>query len=86
RRQGLGLFAAVHRDADGAVQGVALYRFDGWEKEPATVSVEVFLAATDAAARQLWRYLTRLDLIERLRMTRCPDDGGLEQVLADRRR
>lgn len=84
--KGSGLFAAVHRDADGAVQGVALYRFDGWQKEPTTVSVEVFLAATDAAARQLWRYLTRLDLIERLRMTRCPDDGGLEQVLADRRR
>ncbi|SJN21076.1 GNAT family N-acetyltransferase [Micrococcus luteus] len=84
--KGSGLFAAVHRDADGAVQGVALYRFDGWEKEPTTVSVEAFLAATDAAARQLWRYLTRLDLIDRLHMTRCPDDGGLEQLLADRRR
>lgn len=84
--KGSGLFAAVHRDGDGAVQGVALYRFDGWEKEPTTVSVEAFLAATDAAARQLWRYLTRLDLIDRLRMTRCPDDGALEQVLADRRR
>lgn len=84
--KGSGLFAAVHRDGDGTVQGVALYRFDGWEKEPTTVSVEAFLAATDAAARQLWRFLAHLDLIDRLHLTRCPDDGRLEQLLADRRR
>ena len=84
--KGSGLFAAMHRDGDGTVQGVALYRFDGWEKEPTTVSVEAFLAATDAAARQLWRFLAHLDLIDRLHLTRCPDDGRLEQLLADRRR
>lgn len=84
--RGSGLFAAVHRDADGTVQGVALYRFAGWETTPPTVTVETFLAATADARRGLVRYLARLDLVERVVWERAPEAGWVEALFADERR
>ena len=84
--RGSGLYAAVHRDDDGRVQGVALYRFEGWEKEPPTITVTAFLAATADARRGLVHHLARLDLVERIEWGRAPETGWLEALFVDERR
>ena len=84
--RGSGLYAAVHRDDDGRVQGVALYRFEGWEKEPPTITVTAFLAATADARRGLVHHLARLDLVERIEWGRAPEPGWLEALFVDERR
>ena len=84
--KGTGLLAAVHRDERGQVRGAALYRFEGWQTEPTTITVEGLVAQTSDAWRGLVEYLMNLDLIERVQHQRHPDDGLLAATLADPRR
>lgn len=84
--KGSGLYAAVHRDAAGTAQGIALYRPQGWDVEPPTVTMELFLALTPDARHGLLTHLTSLDLIERIVWERAPEAGWPEALLEDERR
>ncbi len=83
--KGEGSFVGLYRDAEGRARGAVVYRFKGWEAEPATVRVQAFMAADPEAWRGLVRYLLDLDLIERVEFARLPDDGALEAVLENAR-
>lgn len=84
--KGTGLYAAVHRDEAGRAQGIALYRFKGWDVEPPTVTMELFIALTPEARRGLLAHLTSLDLVERVEWERAPEAGWVEALLEDERR
>lgn len=56
----------VHRDADGRPDGIVTYtvKEDFAGMRPAgVVSIDDLVAATPAAERELWRYLTEIDLV-----------------------
>ncbi|MDO5633836.1 MAG: GNAT family N-acetyltransferase [Micrococcus sp.] len=84
--KGEGWFAAVHTNAHGERDGVALYKMLGWETTPATVRVRSLFAQTREAERALWHFLAHLDLIEVIRDDDHPMDRRLESALVDRRR
>ncbi|MGW7524725.1 GNAT family N-acetyltransferase [Streptomyces sp. NPDC054783] len=71
-------FYAVHRAADGEVQGLVAYKSDEtWNgKQPdQTASVLRLTATTAAAERALWHYLCSIDWITRVKSGfRGPDD------------
>ncbi|MDT0490796.1 GNAT family N-acetyltransferase [Streptomyces griseus] len=72
-------FYAVHRDADGTVDGLIIYSADGkWSDggQPVnTATVRELIAATPAAERALWLFLCSVDWISTVRSgTRAPDD------------
>lgn len=83
---GTGAFVGLYRDRAGRPRGAVLYRFEGWDKEPATVRVQALIAPEAQAWRSLLRYLLDLDLIERVEFSRLPDDGALQAALVDPRR
>ncbi|MEU9475720.1 GNAT family N-acetyltransferase [Streptomyces sp. NPDC048191] len=71
-------FYAVHRAADGEVQGLVTYKSDEtWNgKQPdQTASVLRLIATTTAAERALWHYLCSIDWITKVESGfRGPDD------------
>lgn len=72
-------FVALHRDADGTVDGLLTYQVQDhhWAgKLPRTeAEVRQLLAATPAAERALWRYVLSLDWVTRVTTGyRAPDD------------
>ncbi|WNI17018.1 GNAT family N-acetyltransferase [Actinacidiphila sp. ITFR-21] len=72
-------FQALHRDADGRIDGLAQWDVgdDEWPgKLPANrATVRQLIAATPAAERDLWRLLLSLDWVTRLGSGhRAPDD------------
>ncbi|WP_055526735.1 GNAT family N-acetyltransferase [Streptomyces graminilatus] len=71
-------FYAVHRSADGEVDGLVSYKADDkWEgKQPNdTVEVNWLIAATPAAERALWQYLCSVDWVTKVKTGwRAPDD------------
>lgn len=71
-------FVAVHRDADGEIQGLVSYRAaNDWSgKVPSgTLSVGSLTATTPAAERALWHFLLSVDWIGTVRSGhRAPDD------------
>ena len=79
----------VARNADGAVDGYALWRANegDWFLDPnqAEVTVDEVLAATEDAYRALWHYLLNLDLVGTLTLAGYPVDEPLEWLLSDGR-
>ncbi|MFE9950258.1 GNAT family N-acetyltransferase [Streptomyces sp. NPDC005531] len=72
-------FHAVYRNADGAVDGLLVYRADdkwGDAKQPLNrASVLGLIAETPAAERALWHYVCSIDWITTVRSGhRAPDD------------
>ncbi|MDV9169881.1 GNAT family N-acetyltransferase [Streptomyces sp. W16] len=72
-------FYAVHRAADGEVQGLAAYVCDDtWTdaKQPGdTATVKDLIATTPAAERALWQHVCSLDWVTRVKSGwRSPDD------------
>lgn len=75
------LRGAVHLDADERPDGYVLWRHSGWE-HPRTVRVRDLVAATPQVGLELWRFLSGIDLTERVTATTGPDDP-LRWALAD---
>ncbi|WNI23373.1 GNAT family N-acetyltransferase [Streptomyces sp. ITFR-16] len=72
-------FYAVHRSADGTVDGMLVYRADdhwGDAKQPLNrATVRSLIAVTPAAERALWHFLCSVDWITTIRTGhRAPDD------------
>ncbi|MGV9994103.1 GNAT family N-acetyltransferase [Streptomyces sp. NPDC003374] len=72
-------FHAVHRAADGTVEGLVRYRCDdtwGDAKQPLnTATVSDLIAVTPAAERALWLYLCSIDWVVKVKTGwRAPDD------------
>ncbi|MEW1691548.1 GNAT family N-acetyltransferase [Streptomyces sp. NPDC091265] len=72
-------FYAVHRAADGAVDGLLVYRADdhwGDAKQPLNrATVRSMIATTPAAERALWHFLCSVDWVTAVRTGhRAPDD------------
>ncbi|MEU2875653.1 GNAT family N-acetyltransferase [Streptomyces sp. NPDC007070] len=72
-------FYAVHRAADGTVDGLVTYACDdtwGDAKQPLnTATVRDLIAVTPAAERALWRYVCSIDWVVRVKSGwRAPDD------------
>jgi predicted acetyltransferase len=61
------------------------YRFEGWAKEPYTVSIVDLVAGTEESYLALWRYLGSLDLIQEITWDGAAVDDPLPWALADRR-
>ncbi len=58
--------AAVYLDAAGEVQGFVTYAFAGWDPKPITLNVRDLVATTEVARRELFRFLSAHDLVERV--------------------
>lgn len=72
-------FYAVHRDAEGTVDGLLVYRADdhwGDAKQPQNrATVRSMIATTPAAERALWHFLCSVDWVTTIRTgNRAPDD------------
>ncbi len=72
-------FCAVHRDADGVVQGTLMYTVghETWHNKlpHCTLTVQKLEAATPAAERALWRYALSVDWVTTVHSGhRAPDD------------
>ncbi|GAB2684735.1 GNAT family N-acetyltransferase [Kribbella swartbergensis] len=77
----------VHRDAEGDVDGAALFRLP-WSPDPAhagVLQVEAFEALTMEAYRALWGLLADFDLTKRVVAARRPVDEPLRWMLANPR-
>ncbi|NED35701.1 GNAT family N-acetyltransferase [Streptomyces sp. SID8499] len=79
RQQWTEPFYAVHRAADGTVDGLVTYACDdtwGDAKQPLnTATVRDLIAVTPAAERALWRYVCSIDWVVRVKSGwRAPDD------------
>ncbi len=82
-------FACVHRDADGQIDGLAVYRIEHeWNRGLYHTGLELLTmqSASQAATTGLWRFLLSLDLVERLHLPHRPVDEGLRWLLVDGRR
>jgi predicted acetyltransferase len=77
--------AALHYDADGAVDGYVSYKFSGWDSKPSTVKVLDLVAGTDAAYLELWQFLGSIDLVDQINWEDAPVDDPLIWALADPR-
>lgn len=77
------LRALIYRGESGAPEGFATYAFNGWGWKPPTVSIRNLVAASDTAERELFRYLTNMDLIEKVVWPKGPVDTALFHALED---
>ncbi|MFI7277587.1 GNAT family N-acetyltransferase [Streptomyces sp. NPDC049879] len=81
-------FWAVHRDADGVVQGLLTYRVKHTMErnlDAGVATVETLIAATPAAERALWVFLLSHDRVTVVESGSAPVDSLLPLVLPDRR-
>ncbi|WP_329581255.1 GNAT family N-acetyltransferase [Kitasatospora sp. NBC_01250] len=81
-------FAVVHRDAGGAVTGLAVYRVeDKWvaNNPECTLVVEDFLALDRPTAVSLWRYLCSVDWVGTLVVNNIAPDDPLPFYFKDPR-
>jgi predicted acetyltransferase len=77
----------LHRDANGAVDGAAIFRLP-WSPDPAqagVLQVEAFEALTTTAYRALWGLLLDFDLTKRVVAARRPVDEPLRWMLTNPR-
>jgi len=72
--------AALHYDAQGAVDGYVTYK-----PKDSTVEIVDLLAATDSAYLALWNFLGNLDLIESVKWGMAPVVDPLEWAIAAKR-
>jgi predicted acetyltransferase len=81
------LFAALHAQPDGLVDGYALYRLEFPQApgtgEPGEVKVRELCAVSDAAYARLWAYLCAIDLTRGVEAPARPLDEPLRWMLAD---
>jgi predicted acetyltransferase len=87
RRGGGPAFLVVH-ERDGTPDGYARYRLHGdWDERGPKGALEVIeaLARTPAAERELWAYLSSIDLTTTIRASNVPVDTPLRHLLADQR-
>jgi predicted acetyltransferase len=78
----------VHHDSTGEPDGLLLYRVEErWDERisRAVVHVAELVTATPGAYRDLWRYLSELDLVATVRAEDRPVDEPLPWLLADQR-
>ncbi|MEU9075916.1 GNAT family N-acetyltransferase [Kitasatospora sp. NPDC004745] len=81
-------FAAVHRDADGAVTGLVVYRVDDkWDGSypDCTLTVVDFLALDRATAAGLWRFVLSVDWVRKVVVENVGPDDPLPLLLQDPR-
>ncbi|GAB2732310.1 GNAT family N-acetyltransferase [Kitasatospora kifunensis] len=81
-------FAVVHRDADGTVTGLALYRLEDHFPgglASCTLVVKDFLALDRATAVSLWRYLCSVDWVSTLLVKNIGPDDPLPLYFNDPR-
>jgi predicted acetyltransferase len=79
---------AVYETADGP-EAYAVYKTKGdWNvRGPSSVlTVEEAMAATPRGTREIWRFLTEVDLIRTLRMGRLPGDHPIFSLVDEPRR
>lgn len=77
--------AAVHVCEDGSIGGYVCYQHMGWETEPSTVRVVDLAAAEETSRLELWRFLTSLDVVDRVTMRTAPVEDPLYHALVDTR-
>lgn len=77
------LRAAVYKDVAGQIQGYVTYAFAGRDSKPATLAVRDLVAATDVARRELFRFLSGIDLVERVSHPRSAANDPLGWALED---
>nr|BFD92003.1 GNAT family N-acetyltransferase [Kitasatospora sp. Xyl93] len=81
-------FAAVHRDADGAVTGLVVYRIgDKWDGAypDCKLTVEEFLAHDLPTSVELWRLVLSVDWVARVEVPNLGPDDPLPLLLQDPR-
>jgi predicted acetyltransferase len=81
-------FVALHRDAQGVIDGYARYHAEPkWEdRQPRnTLIVDELHALSDAANADLWRFLAEVDWISTLRATRRSPSDRLPWLLSNAR-
>ena len=78
--------AALHYDSAGDPDGYVTYRFDGWDKEPRSITVLDFVAVTDDAYAALWEFLGSIDLVEQVNFGYAAEHSPLAWLLRDPRR
>ncbi|PQZ95746.1 GNAT family N-acetyltransferase [Arthrobacter sp. MYb227] len=75
--------AAVYLDDAGVIQGFVTYAFTGWEPAPITLEIRDLVAATPIARRELFRFMTAHDLIERVSYPAAAANDPLGWALED---
>ncbi|MFJ3214642.1 GNAT family N-acetyltransferase [Kitasatospora sp. NPDC086801] len=81
-------FVAVHRDADGVVTGLVVYRIDDkWDGSypDCVLTVADFLALDRAAAAELWRFVLSVDWVRKVVVENIGPDDPLPLLLQDPR-
>jgi predicted acetyltransferase len=79
---------AVHRDADGTVNGYAQFRIKSdWNAQGPAYELRIteLDAATGPARAALWRHLLDLDLVRTFSISHAPMDEPLRYLVADQR-
>lgn len=77
------LRAAVYLDPAGEIQGYVTYVFAGWDSKPLTLNVRDLVATTEVARREIFRFLSSVDLIERISHPFAAADDPLGWALED---
>ena len=77
------LRGVVHLDAEGAVDGVALYRYDGEDGPKRKVRVTEMVALSTTATLALWDFLGHLDLVNHVTFSLAHPDDPLRWALTD---
>lgn len=77
------LRAAMYCDEDGVPQGYVTYAFAGWETKPFTLGIRDLVAATPIARREIFRFMSAHDLIERVSYPNAAADEPLAWAIED---
>jgi predicted acetyltransferase len=75
---------AVHHPVDGEPDGYVVYRLNSVDGSRQANVVDL-TATNPAAYAALWRFLTELDLIGRVRKGKLPADDAVQHLFTDRR-
>ncbi|MFI9360496.1 GNAT family N-acetyltransferase [Kitasatospora sp. NPDC053057] len=81
-------FTAVHRDADGQVTGLVIYRIDNkWDGAypDCTLTVDEFIALDLPTAVELWRLVLSVDWVSKVVVDSVAPDDPLPLLLQDPR-
>ncbi|HXH79697.1 GNAT family N-acetyltransferase [Nocardioides sp.] len=76
------LRGAVHLDADGAVDGFALYKADG-KGDDRKIDVTEMVALTTPAGLALWEFLGGIDMVKKVSFGLAHPDDPLQWALTD---
>jgi predicted acetyltransferase len=77
------LRGVVHLDAEGTVDGVALYKHDGRDGDKRKVKVTEMMALTPTAGLALWQFLGSIDLVNHVTFEPAHPDDPLRWALTD---